>query len=510
MSSKFETILILDFGGQYTQLIGRRIREANVYTEIVPFNTPLEKVKAMQPKGLVLGGGPASVYETEAPICDPGIFSLNVPVLGICYGMQLIGKELGGRVEPASHREYGSRELESVQPSRLLDGMRRVWMSHGDRILEPPPDFAVTARTETTIAAMENTKRKVFGVQFHPEVTHTENGEGLLRRFVFDVCGCRGDWTVGSFIEDSIERIRNQVGSGRALCGISGGVDSTVAATLVSRAIGDRLVGVFVNTGLLRKNEFEKVLSMLQNNLQLNVRGVDASDRFLNMLAGVTDPEKKRKLIGNEFIRVFEEEAEKIGSVDYLVQGTLYPDVIESVSVKGPSQTIKSHHNVGGLPERMRLKLVEPLRELFKDEVRKVGVELGLPEEMVWRQPFPGPGLAVRIMGEITPEGVRMLQEADDILITEIKKAGLYRQIWQSFCVLLPVRSVGVMGDIRTYEHTLAIRAVHSNDGMTADWVRLPYELMGVISNRIVNEVKGINRVVYDITSKPPATIEWE
>jgi len=510
MSSKFETILILDFGGQYTQLIGRRIREANVYTEIVPFNTPLEKVKAMQPKGVVLGGGPASVYESEAPICDPGIFALNVPVLGICYGMQLIGKELGGRVEPASHREYGSRELESVQPSRLLDGMRRVWMSHGDRILEPPPDFAVTARTETTIAAMENTKRNVFGVQFHPEVTHTENGEGLLRRFVFDVCGCRGDWTLGSFIEDSIERIRNQVGSGRALCGISGGVDSTVAATLVSRAIGDRLVGVFVNTGLLRKNEFEKVLSMLQNNLQLNVRGVDASDRFLNMLAGVTDPEKKRKLIGNEFIRVFEEEAERIGSVDYLVQGTLYPDVIESVSVKGPSQTIKSHHNVGGLPERMHLKLVEPLRELFKDEVRRVGVELGLPEEMVWRQPFPGPGLAVRIMGEITPDGVRMLQEADDILITEIKKAGLYRQIWQSFCVLLPVRSVGVMGDIRTYEHTLAIRAVHSNDGMTADWVRLPYELMGVISNRIVNEVKGINRIVYDITSKPPATIEWE
>jgi GMP synthase (glutamine-hydrolysing) len=324
------------------------------------------------------------------------------------------------------------------------------------------------------------------------------------------VCRCQGDWTLGSFIENSIERIRKQVGQGRALCAISGGVDSTVAATLVSRAIGDRLIGVFVNTGLLRKNEFEKVLSMLQNNLHLNVRGIDASDRFLNMLAGVSDPEKKRKLIGNEFIRVFEEEAEKIGAVDFLVQGTLYPDVIESVSVKGPSQTIKSHHNVGGLPERMHLKLVEPLRELFKDEVRRVGLELGLPEDMVWRQPFPGPGLAVRIMGEITPEGVRMLQEADDILISEIKKAGLYRQIWQSFGVLLPVKSVGVMGDIRTYEHTLAIRAVHSSDGMTADWVRLPYDLMGVISNRIVNEVKGINRVVYDITSKPPATIEWE
>jgi len=413
-------------------------------------------------------------------------------------------------VEPAKHREYGSRELESTKSSYLLNGMRRVWMSHGDRILEPPSGFEVTARTENTIAAMEDPKRNIFGVQFHPEVTHTENGDALLRRFVFDVCRCRGDWTIGSFIENSIERIRKQVGDGRALCGISGGVDSTVAATLVSRAIGNRLVGVFVNTGLLRKNEFEKVLAMLQNNLHLNVRGIDASQRFLNMLAGVSDPEKKRKLIGAEFIRVFEEEAEKTGSVQFLVQGTLYPDVIESVSVKGPSQTIKSHHNVGGLPERMHLKLVEPLRELFKDEVRRVGLEIGLPEEMVWRQPFPGPGLAVRIMGEITPEGVRMLQEADDILISEIKKAGLYRQIWQSFGVLLPVKSVGVMGDIRTYEHTLAIRAVHSSDGMTADWVRLPYDLMEVISNRIVNEVKGINRVVYDITSKPPATIEWE
>jgi GMP synthase (glutamine-hydrolysing) len=510
MSSKFETILILDFGGQYTQLIGRRIREANVYTEILPFNTPLEKVKALRPKGVILGGGPSSVYDEEAPICDPGILNLDVPVLGICYGMQLIGKELGGRVEPATHREYGSRDLDSVKSSSLANGMRRVWMSHGDRILEPPPGFEITARTETTIAVMENPKRNVFGVQFHPEVTHTENGEALLRRFVFDVCRCRGDWTIGSFIEDSVDRIRKQVGDGRALCAISGGVDSTVAASLVSRAIGDRLVGVFVNTGLLRKNEFAKVLSMLQNNLKLNVRGIDASDRFLNMLAGVSDPERKRKLIGNEFIRVFEEQAEEIGSVDFLVQGTLYPDVIESVSVKGPSQTIKSHHNVGGLPERMHLKLIEPLRELFKDEVRQVGLQLGLPEDMVWRQPFPGPGLAVRIMGEITREGVRILQEADDILVAEIKKAGLYRQIWQSFCVLLPVKSVGVMGDIRTYEHTLAIRAVHSTDGMTADWVRLPYELMGVISNRIVNEVKGINRVVYDITSKPPATIEWE
>jgi GMP synthase (glutamine-hydrolysing) len=510
MSSKFETILILDFGGQYTQLIGRRIREANVYTEILPFNTPLETLRKQQPKGIILSGGPASVYEVEAPISDPGIFKLGIPVLGICYGMQLIGKELGGRVEPAAHREYGSREIQPVEQSSLLNGMRRVWMSHGDRILDPPPGFHVSARTETTIAAMEDPERKIFGVQFHPEVTHTENGEALLRRFAFDVCQCRGDWTIGSFIENSVEKIQQQIGNGRALCAISGGVDSTVAATLVSRAIGDRLVGVFVNTGLLRKNEYEKVLAMLRDNLHLNVQGIDASDRFLNLLAGVTDPEKKRKLIGNEFIRVFEEEAHRLGEVDFLVQGTLYPDVIESVSVRGPSQTIKSHHNVGGLPERMHLKLVEPLRELFKDEVRQVGLQLGLPEEMVWRQPFPGPGLAVRIMGDITRDGVRMLQEADDILISEIKKAGLYRQIWQSFGVLLPVKSVGVMGDIRTYEHTLALRAVHSTDGMTADWVRLPYDLLAVVSNRIVNEVKGINRVVYDVTSKPPATIEWE
>jgi GMP synthase (glutamine-hydrolysing) len=383
-------------------------------------------------------------------------------------------------------------------------------MSHGDRILEPPPDFEVTARSDTAMAAMENPRRKIFGIQFHPEVTHTENGTALLRRFIFDICGCHGSWTMGSFIERAVSRIRDQIGNGRAICAISGGVDSTVAATLVSRAIGDRLTGVFVDNGLLRKNEFEKVLSILRNNLHLNVRGVEAADRFLNLLAGVTDPETKRKIIGGEFIRVFEEEAKTIGAVDFLVQGTVYPDVIESVSVKGPSQTIKSHHNVGGLPERMHLKLVEPLRELFKDEVRRVGLELGLPEEMVWRQPFPGPGLGVRIMGEVTREGVRLLQEADDILVSEIKKAGLYREIWQSFGILLPVKSVGVMGDIRTYDHTLAIRAVHSTDGMTADWVRLPFDVLTTISNRIVNEVKGINRVVYDITSKPPATIEWE
>ena len=510
MLRKFETILILDFGSQYTQLIGRRIRESKVYSEILPFNTPLEIIRKYQPKGIILSGGPDSVYEPGAPAMDTAVYDLGIPLLGVCYGMQLIAKDLGGKVEPSERREYGSRDIERVGPSCLLDGMRKVWMSHGDRILEPPPGFEITARTESTMAAIENSTRRIFGLQFHPEVTHTQNGDALLRRFVFDICGCAGDWTIGSFIESSIDRIRTQIGKGRALCAISGGVDSTVAATLVSRAIGEQLVGVFVNTGLLRKNEFEKVLATLTNNLHLNVRGVVASERFLDLLAGVTDPEKKRKIIGAEFIRVFEEEAMKIGAVDFLVQGTVYPDVIESVSVKGPSQTIKSHHNVGGLPERMRLKLIEPLRELFKDEVRRVGMELGLPEEMVWRQPFPGPGLALRIIGDITKEGVRMVQEADDILVSEIKKAGLYRQIWQSFGVLLPVKSVGVMGDIRTYEHTLAIRAVHSMDGMTADWVRLPYDVLAVISSRIVNEVRGVNRVVYDISSKPPSTIEWE
>ena len=506
----FETILVLDFGSQYTQLIGRRVREANVYSEILPFNASVETIRRHEPKGIILSGGPDSVYEPGAPACDPQIFNLGIPILGVCYGMQLLAKELGGKVAPGAEREYGSRKIESVASSCLLDGIQRVWMSHGDRILEPPPGFAVTARSETAMAAMENPGRKIFGIQFHPEVTHTENGVELLRRFIFDICRCHGAWTIGSFVERAVARIRDQIGNGRALSAISGGVASTVAATLVARAIGDRLAGVFVNNGLLRKNEFEKVLSILKNNLRLNVHGVDASDRFLNVLAGVADPEKKRKVIGAEFIRVFEEEARKIGAVDFLVQGTVYPDVIESVSIKGPSQTIKSHHNVGGLPEEMRLKLVEPLRELFKDEVRRVGLDLGLPEEMVWRQPFPGPGLAVRIMGEVTREGVRLLQEADDILVSEIKKAGLYRQIWQSFGILLPVKSVGVMGDNRTYDHTLAIRAVHSLDGMTADWVRLPYDVLNVISNRIVNEVKGINRVVYDITSKPPATIEWE
>src|SRR4030095_12899040 len=393
MSSAVETVLVLDFGSQYTQLIARRIRETSVYSEVVPFNTPLDTIRQYNARGIVLSGGPDSVYEEGAPACDPRIYDLGIPILGVCYGMQLLAKDLGGKVVPGAEREYGARDIQIVDQSCLLDGLKRVWMSHGDRILEPPPDFRVTAQSDTAMAAMENPGRKIFGIQFHPEVTHTHNGTALLRRFIFDICGCHGSWTMGSFIERAIARIREQVGTGRAICAISGGVDSTVAATLVSKAIGDRLTGVFVNNGLLRKNEFEKVLSILRNNLHLNVRGIDAAERFLNLLAGVTDPEKKRKIIGGEFIRVFEEEAKAMGSVDFLVQGTVYPDVIESVSVKGPSQTIKSHHNVGGLPGRMHLKLVEPLRELFKDEVRRVGLELGLPEEMVWRQPFPGPGL---------------------------------------------------------------------------------------------------------------------
>ena len=505
-----EEILILDFGSQYTQLIGRRVRETHVYSEILPFHTPIEELRKRKPKGIILSGGPSSVYDEDAPGCDPDLFDMGVPILGVCYGMQLIAKDLGGRVEPAHEREYGHGTLKKVGSSALLNGLQKVWMSHGDRILEPPPGFRVTAETDTTMAAMECPERGIFGVQFHPEVVHTENGTELLRRFVFDICHCAGTWSLGSFLEAEIQRVRDQVGDGKVICAISGGVDSTVAASLVARAIGDRLLGIFVNNGFLRKNEFEKVLETLRNNLHLNVRGIDASQRFLNLLAGVVDPEKKRKLIGNEFIRVFEEEARALDSVEFLVQGTLYPDVIESVSVRGPSATIKSHHNVGGLPDHMNLKLIEPLRELFKDEVRELGAELGLPDEMVWRQPSPGPGLAIRIMGEVTPDNIRILQEADDILVSEIKSAGLYREIWQSFAVLLPIKSVGVMGDLRTYEYTVAIRAVSSTDGMTADWVRLPYDLLGTIANRIVNEVRGVNRVVYDITSKPPATIEWE
>jgi GMP synthase (glutamine-hydrolysing) len=512
MTHEHETVLILDFGGQYTQLIARRVRELGVYSEIVPFNTSIEDLRRRQPRGLILSGGPSSVYEEGAPHPDPAVLDLGVPVLGICYGVQLMAYFLDGEVLPSSRREYGHAELEIKPGSRLLAGIPspvKAWMSHGDYVSRPPAGFDVTATTEAAIGAVEDTGRNLYGVQFHPEVAHTPQGKDVLRNFLINVCRLRGDWTMASFIETTVAEIRQKVGDGHAVCGLSGGVDSSAAAALVARAIGDRQTCIFVDTGLLRKNEFEEVLEAYRE-MDLNVIGVAAGERFLTRLAGVSDPERKRKIIGNEFIEVFQEEARRLGTVDYLVQGTLYPDVIESVSVKGPSAVIKSHHNVGGLPEKMHLKLIEPLRELFKDEVRRVGRELGLPEEIIGRQPFPGPGLAVRILGEVTPDRVALLQEADAIVIEEIRRADLYDQIWQAFAVLLPVSSVGVMGDSRTYENTVAIRAVDSLDGMTADWSRLPYDVLQRISSRIVSEVRGVNRVVYDISSKPPSTIEWE
>jgi len=513
MPFSHETIVLLDFGAQYTQLIARRVREAHVYCEILPFNTPLAEILKRQPKGIILSGGPSSVYGEGAPHSDRGLWNEAVPVLGICYGFQLLAYQLGGRVQRAEKREYGLAAMEIARPSALFEGVREksnVWMSHGDHIAELPAGFERVGTSANSLAAAENTKRKLFGLQFHPEVVHTEAGRQIIENFLFRVCGCQGDWTPASFVEESIARIRQQIGSGKAICALSGGVDSTVAAVLVDKAIGASLTCIFVDNGVLRKNEFAKVLSNLRERLKLKVIGVDAGSLFLSKLDGVVDPERKRKIIGTTFIEVFDDEAHRLGQVDFLVQGTLYPDVIESVSVKGPSATIKSHHNVGGLPEKMKLQLVEPLRELFKDEVRAIGRALGLGEEIVQRQPFPGPGLAVRIVGEVTPARVRMLQEADDIVVSEIKNAGLYSEIWQSFAVLLPVQSVGVMGDERSYDYTVAVRAVHSQDGMTADWVKLPYEVLEKISNRIVNEVKGLNRVVYDISSKPPATIEWE
>jgi GMP synthase (glutamine-hydrolysing) len=513
MPGSHETIVLLDFGAQYTQLIARRVREAHVYCEILPFSTPLQEILRRQPKGIILSGGPSSVYGEGAPHSDSDLWNTAVPALGICYGFQLLAYQLGGQVQRAEKREYGLAELELSRPSVLFEGVREksnVWMSHGDHIAELPAGFERVGTSANSLAAAENRERRLFGLQFHPEVVHTEAGRQIIENFLFRVCGCQGDWTPASFVEESIARIRQQIGSGKAICALSGGVDSTVAAVLVDKAIGENLTCIFVDNGVLRKNEFVKVLSNLRERLKLKVVGVDASFLFLSKLEGVVDPERKRKIIGTTFIEVFDVEAQKVGQVDFLVQGTLYPDVIESVSVKGPSATIKSHHNVGGLPEKMKLKLVEPLRELFKDEVRAIGRALGLGDEIIQRQPFPGPGLAVRIVGEVTPTRVRMLQEADDIVVNEIKNAGLYSQVWQSFAVLLPVKSVGVMGDERSYDYTVAIRAVHSQDGMTADWVKLPYEVLEKISNRIVNEVKGINRVVYDISSKPPATIEWE
>jgi GMP synthase (glutamine-hydrolysing) len=513
MASTHESILILDFGSQYTQLIARRVREAHVYCEIVPFSVSLEEIRRRQPRGVILSGGPDSVYGEGAPHSESALWEAGIPVLGICYGFQLLSLQLGGKVQRAERREYGLAQLELRKESALFAGVvakSKVWMSHGDNIVELPAGFEPVGMTSNSMAAAQNQQLKIYGIQFHPEVVHTEQGRKILENFLFKVCGCRGDWTPASFVDESVQRIREQIGPAKAICALSGGVDSTVAAVLVDRAIGKNLTCIFVDNGVLRKGEFGKVLGNFQDRLQLKVIGVDASEQFLSKLSAVIDPEKKRKIIGSEFIAVFEEESKKLGSVDFLVQGTLYPDVIESVSVKGPSVTIKSHHNVGGLPQDMNLKLVEPLRELFKDEVRAVGKALGLSDEILQRQPFPGPGLAVRILGDVTLDRVHLLQEADEIVVSEMKQAGLYTKVWQSFAVLLPVRSVGVMGDERSYDYTVAVRAVHSQDGMTADWAKLPYDVLERISNRIVNEVKGINRVVYDISSKPPATIEWE
>ena len=512
-----DLILILDFGAQYTQLIARRVREQKVYSEIHPFNLPIARIRELAPKGIILSGGPSSAYDAGAPRVPVELYDLGIPILGICYGVQLTSLLLGGKVIAASHREYGRATLKVTAPGELFHGFAAgeeipVWMSHGDRIEALPPGFSVIGESANCpAAAVAAPDRRFWGVQFHPEVVHTPRGNEILANFVFRICRCEPNWTMANLVEEAVTTVRNQIGpQARAVCGLSGGVDSSVAAALVLRAIGDRLTCIFVDTGLQRAGEAAQVESLFRDAFKADLRVVDASARFLGALAGVTDPEKKRKIIGREFIAVFDEEASRIGGVDFLVQGTLYPDVIESVSHKGPSATIKSHHNVGGLPEHMRLKLVEPLRELFKDEVRELGAELGLPRHVLWRQPFPGPGLAVRVLGEVTRESCDLLRAADTIIEQEIRAAGLYESIWQSFGVLLPVNSVGVMGDERTYAKCLVLRAVHSRDGMTADWVPLPYDLLATISSRIVNEVRGINRVVYDISSKPPATIEWE
>jgi GMP synthase (glutamine-hydrolysing) len=510
-------VLVLDYGAQYSQLIARRIREAHVYCEIHPCNLPVEQIRALNPDAIVMSGGPQSVYDANAPASDPALFALGVPVLGICYGLQLMAKQLGGHVASSSHREYGPATLRIADPTGIFAAFSSneetsVWMSHGDRLESLPSGFRrIAASDNAPFAAIGNTEKRLYGIQFHPEVAHTPKGAEIIRSFLFDVAGLQPNWTPGSFAEQAVAQVKASVEPGaNAICGLSGGVDSTVAAALCQRALGERLFCIFVDNGLLREGERHSVEHTMRDQLHLNLITVDAREQFLTALAGITDPEQKRKTIGRVFIDVFEEQARQIQDAKYLIQGTLYPDVIESVSVRGPSSVIKSHHNVGGLPERMKLKLIEPLRELFKDEVRNVGETLGIAHDILWRHPFPGPGLAVRCLGEVTEVRLSALRAADRIVDQEIRESGLYGTIWQSFAVLLPVRSVGVMGDDRTYEETCAIRAVHSSDGMTCDWARIPYDVLARMSTRIINEVRGINRVVYDVSSKPPATIEWE
>ncbi len=516
-SSIFDKVLILDFGSQYTQLIARRVRECRIYSEIQPYDFPLERINGLSPKGIILSGGPSSVYESGAPCCDPRLLHMGIPILGICYGMQLIGNLLGGEVAHSEKREYGKVRLIIDRGGRLFKGIGekgsslQVWMSHGDQIRRLPQGFHTVAHSSNTpFAAVEDRRRRIYGLQFHPEVVHTRKGIDLIRNFLFHICDCQHLWDMRSFMEETTGELKKRIGSGKVICGLSGGVDSTVVALLLHRVIGDRLKCIFVNNGLLRRNEASQVVDLFNHHFNIPLIYVDAEEHFLKRLKGVTDPEEKRKKIGREFIGVFEKEARKIGGVKYLAQGTLYPDVIESISWKGPSATIKSHHNVGGLPEKMKLRLVEPLRELFKDEVRELGRELGLPSEVIHRQPFPGPGLAIRIIGEVNKERLEILRDADEIVMEEMRKNDLLDRVWQCFAVLLPVKTVGVMGDFRTYENVVALRIVESQDGMTADWVRLPYRILEQMANRIINEVKKVNRVVYDISSKPPSTIEWE